>query len=89
MDQTSIVEKLESKFGPVTEVRPGVFKASESFKGRNYAVRYFQLHANVFDIAGRLNAYQEDLMAETFFDPEVPAKRCCWKSQLRYLPAYL
>lgn len=73
MDQTSIVEKLESKFGPVTEVRPGVFKASESFKGRNYAVRYFQLHANVFDIAGRLNAYQEDLMAETFFDPEVPA----------------
>lgn len=73
MDQTSIVEKLESKFGPVAEVRPGVFKASENFKGRDYAVRYFQLNANVFDIAERLNAYQEDLMAETFYDPEVPA----------------
>lgn len=73
MDQTSIVEKLEFKFGSVTEVRPGVFKAIENFKGRNYAVRYFQLQANVFDIAERLNTYQEDLMGETFFATEVPA----------------
>jgi len=73
MEKASIVEKIEAKFGPVTKVRPGVFKANEFFKGRNYAVRYFQLDANVFDIVGRLNAYQEDLMAETFFDPEVPA----------------
>lgn len=73
MDQVSIVEKLKSKFGPVTEVRPGVFKASESFKGRNYAVRYFHLYADLSDIARRLNAYQEDLIAEKFFDPEMPA----------------
>lgn len=73
MDQANIVEKLESRFGTVLEVRPGVFKANEIFDGRNYAVRYFQLNADVFDIAGRLNEYQEELMAETYFDPEIPA----------------
>tara|TARA_R110001583_G_scaffold24480_12_gene89325 strand:- start:1651 stop:4734 length:3084 start_codon:yes stop_codon:yes gene_type:complete len=72
MDQASIVDRLESRFGSVEEVRPGVLQANEMFEGRKYAVRYFQLHADVFDIAKRLNQYQEDLMGETYFAPEVP-----------------
>lgn len=72
MDQASIVEKLESRFGSVEEVRPGVLQTSELFEGRKYAVRYFQLDADIFAIAEHLNEYQEDLMAETYFAPEVP-----------------
>lgn len=73
INQARFADKLKARFGPVSEVRPGIFRTSERYGEREYAVWYFDLTGNVGEASSHLREYQEDLMAETFFGPESPA----------------
>lgn len=73
IDQARFTNKLRARFGPISEIRPGILRMSDRFGDREYAVRYFDLTGNLGEVASRLREYQEDLMTETFFGPESPA----------------
>lgn len=73
IDQARFTNKLKARFGSISEVKPGILRASERFGDREYAVRYFDLTGNLGVAASRLREYQEDLMTETFFGPDSPA----------------
>lgn len=73
IDQARIADRLKTRFRGVTEVRPGVLRASEKYEDREYAVWYFDLTSNVADTASHIREYQEELLADTFFSPESPS----------------
>jgi DNA repair protein SbcC/Rad50 len=73
IDQARLTSKLATRFGPISEVKPGILRTSDRFGDREYAVRYFDLTGNLGEAASRLREYQEDLMTETFFGQDSPA----------------
>lgn len=73
IDQARFTNKLKARFGPISEVKPGILRTSDRFGDREYAVRYFDLTGNLGEAASRLREYQEDLITETFFGSESPA----------------
>ena len=73
IDQQRVLKGLQSRFGELKPIRPGVFRAAQSFGGRDYAVRYFDLTGKLDEAASHLREYQEDLMAETYFGTDAPS----------------
>lgn len=73
INHAQLSEKLIKHYGSVVEVRPNIFRASEKFGDREFAIRYFDLTNKLLDVSLNLNEYQEDLMAETLFGAEISA----------------
>jgi hypothetical protein len=73
IDQAKLAEKIKARFGPVSIIRPGVFRTSEKYGSRDFTVRYFDITSNIGNVASNLREYQEELLGDTFFGKGIPA----------------
>lgn len=73
IDKVHIVKILNKHFIEICEIQPGIFRASQRFRNRDYAFHYFDLTSNIYKIMLLLKEYQEDLMSDTYFGANYPS----------------
>lgn len=73
MDSNQITTVLRQKFGESIEVRPDVFRVTRRLKDRPYAVLYFDASGAVLREDTDWQRYQEELVAETYFQEGAPS----------------
>ncbi len=72
MNIETIKNTLNQKFRDLNEVAPNVFRATEKYHDKPYAIRYFDLSDNVLSYSNGLNEYLEKVLGEDYFDVERP-----------------
>ena len=61
---------LESRYDRLTEVSKYIFRATDTYESRAYAVRYFDLQDALVTTARELVKYQDALLGRDYFSPE-------------------
>lgn len=68
-----LVAKLERRYQPLERVADAVFRGIDTYDGRPYAIRYFDLADDLLSAAGRLHEYQDSLLGVSYFNSESKA----------------
>ena len=63
-----IVAKLEQRYPDLERVGDKVFRGTDLYEGRPYAIRYFDLRDDLLVTAGHLHDYQNRLLGASYFD---------------------
>lgn len=70
IEDTAIQARLRSRFQEVDRVADGVYRTTESYGGRPFAIRYFDFNEHFFE--PEFERYQERLLAPTYFSEGAP-----------------
>ena len=63
---------LNERYPGLEPVAEGVFRGVDNLKGRDYAIRYFDLNDQVEKTAKVIKSYQENLLADRYFSKSDP-----------------
>ena len=61
---------LESRYDHLTEVSKCIFRATDTYESKTYAVRYFDLQDALVTTARELAKYQDALLGRDYFSPD-------------------
>jgi len=73
INRTAIEAKLRERFDNLKVIKPDIFVASETFEGREFAIRYFDLSDDLQATVDGLNYFQEELIAPHFYSTDRPS----------------
>ena len=60
---------LKERYDTLTEVSKHIFRATDTYDSRTYAVRYFDLRDALVPTARDLSSYQDSLLSKDYFSP--------------------
>ena len=86
MPTEQILAKLERRYPQLERVADAVFRGIDVYRGRPYAVRYFDLRDDVVSAAERLHEYQDSLLGMSYFNVESKAD-LRWNHYLYFVTA--
>lgn len=72
MNIENLRSTLENNHQEVTVITPNLVRATQSYRDKPFAVRYFDLSNNIYAHSERLNEYLDEVLSEDFFDVERP-----------------
>ena len=75
---------LESRYDRLTEVSKYIFRATDTYESKAYAVRYFDLQDALVTTARELVKYQDALLGRDYFSPEA-ASDLRWNHYLYFV----
>lgn len=73
INEAQIANLLSARFSSVAQVGPSVYRASQTFADKHYAIRYFDLSGSIDQAARNLREYQESLLSQTYFGESYPS----------------
>jgi exonuclease SbcC len=68
-----VVARLAQRYPQLEQVADATFRGVDTYEGRPYAIRYFDLNDDLEKAAGKLHEYQEGLLGTSYFDRDAKA----------------
>jgi DNA repair exonuclease SbcCD ATPase subunit len=69
INKAALVESLRLRYPALEEVSNVLLRGVDTYEGRPYAIRYFDLSDEILSVASHLNEYLERIIGASFFDP--------------------
>jgi DNA repair exonuclease SbcCD ATPase subunit len=68
-----VVARLAQRYPQLEQVADGTYRGVDTYEGRPYAIRYFDLNDDLENAAKRLHEYQDGLLGTSYYDRDARA----------------